>query len=578
MTSNKKPGRAPFLAALMLAVALLATPFTARAYYAGFSDVSASDWYVTGGYLDYVLRAGLMTGYEDGRFGPRDSVARSQVVTVLWRVAGEPDAAEGTPRFPDCDYSESCFYAEAVSWALEAGVVTGYEDGRFGPADPVTREQLSTMLARYAGNVEGLDVSSDGVALSAMADSSSVTLWDGMAWAVDEGILTGDMSTGVPLAMPQGSALREQLAKMITVFHRDILEALPDDEPGGEEGEQPGEPGEPGEGQEPGEPGGEEQLPGGDDDQNPGEGEGQQPGAGGDDGPGAGDVPGEGDDENPGTGDGSGEGDGQDPVQPGQPGGGDDGQNPGAGDGGEPDEPDEPGKPGTGESGDGQNPGVGEESRGRYAAYLDKVAELQASYGPATLVNGTFYGGAVKWVDGLCLVDLKDFGDGQERLLTAWRVPSARPEFPNSATGSGGYWVAIWNYDEENDAVVREWSGSATEDNGGFYHIEITKGVDGRLYYLQVLPEAFTVLGLDDSGSFGYVGNFGGYYQGRDYVYVLDGAVVSSEEYWEALDRFGAGTTDSYLTYDFFTAGYMGVGSPETMLRVTEETIAKLRA
>ena len=530
MTSRKKSGRVSFLAALALAVALLATPFTARAYYAGFSDVAASDWYVTGGYLDYGLRAGLMTGYEDGRFGPRDSVARSQVVTVLWRVAGEPDAAEGTPRFPDCDYSESCFYAEAVSWALEAGVVTGYDDGRFGPADPVTREQLATMLARYAGNVEGIDISSNGVALSAMADSSSVTLWEGMAWAVDEGILTGDMSTGMPLAMPQGSALREQLAKMITVFHRDILEILPGDEPGGEEGEQPGGPGE---GDQPGEPG-DEQLPGGDDDQDSDEGEGQQPGTGDEDGSGAGDAPGEGDDQNPG----------------------------------------EPGKPGGGDS---QNPDAGDEARGRYAAYLDKVAELQASYGPATLVNGTFYGGAVKWVDGLCLVDLKDFGDGRERLLTAWRVPSARSEFPNAATGSGGYWVAVWNYDEETDTVVREWSGSATEDNGGYYHIEITKGVDGRLYYLQVLPETFTVLGLDDGGAFGYVGNFGGYYQGGDYVYVLDGAVVSSEEYWDTLERFGAATTDSYLTYDFFTAGYMGINGPETMLRVTEDTIARLR-
>ena len=420
------------------------------------------------------------------------------------------------------------------------------------------------MLARYAGNVEGLDVSSDGVALSAMADSSSVTLWDGMAWAVDEGILTGDMSAGTPLAMPQGSALREQLAKMITVFHRDILETLPDDEPGGEEGGQPGEPGEgeqpgePGEGQEPGD---DEQLPGGDDGQNPGEGEGQQPGEGDDDEPGVGDVPGEGDGQNPG-----------------QPGGGDDGQNPGAGDGGEPDDPDEPGKPGTGESGDGQNPGVGEESRGRYAAYLDKVAELQASYGPATLTSGTFYGVPEKWVDGLCLVDLKDFGDGQERLLTAWRVPSARPEFPNAATGGGGYWVAIWNYDEETDSVVREWSGSATVDNGGYYHIEITKGVDGRLYYLLILLETFTVLGLDDSGAFGYVGNFGGYYQGRDYVYVLDGAVVSSEEYWDALERFGAATAYSYLTYDFTAGGYMDVEGPETILRVTESTIAKLSA
>lgn len=210
-------------------LALLAAPVTAQAKYESYPDVGPSDWYVTDGSLDYVTEHDLISGYETGLFGPADPVSRSQAVTILWRMAGEPEPAaepqgpEQSTLYPDCDYSESSFYGKAVSWAQETGVATGYETGLFGPADPVTREQLATMLSRYASNVAGLDVSSDGAALDAMADAGSVTLRDGMAWAVDEGIITGDLLTGEPLALPQGTAERAQVAKMVSVFHRDVV-------------------------------------------------------------------------------------------------------------------------------------------------------------------------------------------------------------------------------------------------------------------------------------------------------------------------------------------------------------------
>lgn len=103
--------------------------------------------------------------------------------------------------------------------------MTGYEDGTFGPGDDVTREQLATMIERHASGVEGIDTGSDGSALFAMADAASVSPFarDAMAWVVDEGILTGDLSADQPRALPQGSAQRDQMAKMVSVLHSEVL-------------------------------------------------------------------------------------------------------------------------------------------------------------------------------------------------------------------------------------------------------------------------------------------------------------------------------------------------------------------
>lgn len=191
--------------------------------YRGYSDVCSSDWYVTQGYFDYALDHGIMSGYADGTFGPSDPVSRAQVATVLWRMAGEPEA--DAAQFPDCDYSDQSFYGDAVTWARSTGVISGYDNGNFGPADSITREQLATMLYRYARNVAGVDVSSDGSALAALDGAEGVSQFagDAMEWAVDRGILSGDMSLGYPRVLPQGTADRSQMAKMAVVFQRDVL-------------------------------------------------------------------------------------------------------------------------------------------------------------------------------------------------------------------------------------------------------------------------------------------------------------------------------------------------------------------
>lgn len=199
----------------------LGLPTTAFASYAGFSDVESSEWYVTSGDLDYVLANGIMSGYGDGRFGPSDPVDRAQVATILWRLAGEPAAESET--FPDADYS--AFYGDALRWTRSTGVITGYPDGRFGPSDPVTREQLATMLYRYATIVANKNVNTDATALRKISGAADVSdfAWDAMAWAVNEGILTGDLSAGYARVLPQGTAIRSQMAKMTTVFNRDVL-------------------------------------------------------------------------------------------------------------------------------------------------------------------------------------------------------------------------------------------------------------------------------------------------------------------------------------------------------------------
>lgn len=179
--------------------------------YRGFVDVPADSWYVESGVFDYALDHGLMKGYSDGsnRFGPDDSITRAMAVTVLWRMAGEP-ACEA-PDFDDADYSEESWYKDAVRWARATEVVKGYEGTNFfGPNDPVTREQLAVMVARFASTVSHIDTSSTGAALAAKPDAASVSDWarDAVAWSVDQGILGG-----ASIIDPQGPPLAAKGAR-----------------------------------------------------------------------------------------------------------------------------------------------------------------------------------------------------------------------------------------------------------------------------------------------------------------------------------------------------------------------------
>ena len=167
-----------------------------------FDDVSSSAWYYDA--VMWAYEQGYMTGYGNGNFGPGDSLSRAQMVQILWNYTGSPaTAVSDLPE--DCD--SEAFYAEALSWALGEGCVTGYEDGTFGPADDITREQVVFILWRYFGSPV---VSED---LSAYPDADSLSSWarEAMAWAVSEGIITG---SGGKLD-PQGSCSRAELATIL---------------------------------------------------------------------------------------------------------------------------------------------------------------------------------------------------------------------------------------------------------------------------------------------------------------------------------------------------------------------------
>ena len=179
-----------------------------------FTDVTEANWYYDEVY--YVWANGLMQGTSAATFGPNVDTTRAMVVTILWRLEGEP--ASGY----DMDYSDvagGAWYADAVRWATEHGIVNGSE-GQFYPGGTVTREQLAAMLYRYA-QYKGYDLTAGGD-LSGFADAGAVSGWaeTSLAWAVGQGLLQGSDSQ----VDPQGSAIRAQTAAILMRFCENMLE------------------------------------------------------------------------------------------------------------------------------------------------------------------------------------------------------------------------------------------------------------------------------------------------------------------------------------------------------------------
>ena len=172
-----------------------------------FTDVDADAWYRDD--VQYVYDAGLMTGTTADRFAPNGSMTRAMLVTVLWRQAGSPVVNYA---MDFSDVAEGAWYAEAVRWAAAEGVVGGYGDGRFGPDDPITREQLATILFRHLVG-DGAAELADWLRPYADADQIGAYAVPAMQWAVGHGVLKGD---GDRLD-PQGTATRAQVA---AVLHR----------------------------------------------------------------------------------------------------------------------------------------------------------------------------------------------------------------------------------------------------------------------------------------------------------------------------------------------------------------------
>lgn len=178
-----------------------------------FLDVKESDWFYEA-VLD-VNERGLMTGIQPQMFGPSDELIRAQAAVVLYRMAGCPKTAY-EERFPDVP--EGQYYTDAVIWASKNGIITGYTgSGTFGPSDPITREQLATMLYRYA-KYKGYDTEIKGAGIESYPDRRLVSLYaqEAMGWCAEKGIIAGNADTD--LLIPLRKAVRAVCAVCVSRF------------------------------------------------------------------------------------------------------------------------------------------------------------------------------------------------------------------------------------------------------------------------------------------------------------------------------------------------------------------------
>ena len=172
-----------------------------------FTDVEENGWYHTG--VDFMVKNGFMNGVADDAFDVDGNLTRAQLVTILYRIAGEP---ESTATNPFADVADGQWYTNAVIWAAENGIVKGVNTTTFAPNDQITREQIATILFRYAKaeKVEGK--------LAGFPDAEKVSDYaaDAMAWAAEQGLINGiSESDGKTYLAPQETATRAQIAVIL---------------------------------------------------------------------------------------------------------------------------------------------------------------------------------------------------------------------------------------------------------------------------------------------------------------------------------------------------------------------------
>lgn len=177
-----------------------------------FNDVAYTSWYYDA--VKFVYDKGIMDGVSYYRFAPDATITRGMVVTMLWRMAGEPyEAAAGFT-----DVAAGRYYTTAVAWAAKNGIVEGMTATTFAPDQAITREQLASILYRYA---KWLGFSGYGSDISGYTDAGKVSsyAYDAMSWAVRSGVVTG---TSARVLDPQGTASRAAAAQMFMNFYNYI--------------------------------------------------------------------------------------------------------------------------------------------------------------------------------------------------------------------------------------------------------------------------------------------------------------------------------------------------------------------
>ena len=175
-----------------------------------FTDASEKDWF----YNDtmFVYKNGLMLGTSKTLFSPHGTVTRGMMATILWRMEGSL-APKGENSFTDVEAGR--WYADAITWTAENGIFAGYSKDKFGPDDPITREQLTAIFYRYA-DYKGYKLTVTGN-LDKFEDADKITDYAKtvMQWAVGNGLIKGKSET---LLDPQGTATRAEIAAMLHRF------------------------------------------------------------------------------------------------------------------------------------------------------------------------------------------------------------------------------------------------------------------------------------------------------------------------------------------------------------------------
>lgn len=181
--------------------------FTPRGQYGSFGDVARSDYFFDA--VEWAAEQGIMDGVGGGLFAPHSACTRAQLVTILYRLEGSPAASAN----PFNDIARGSYYEKAVAWAAEHGIVTGYGDGLFGPNDRITREQLASILYRYA-QYKKLDVSvGEDTNILSYNDATRISdyAFPAMQWACGARLLKGANGD----LLPQNTATRAQTATIL---------------------------------------------------------------------------------------------------------------------------------------------------------------------------------------------------------------------------------------------------------------------------------------------------------------------------------------------------------------------------
>lgn len=185
-----------------------------------FKDVKMDDWY--GEALENTVINGIMNGTDLDRFEPSGKASRAMLATVLYRLEGSPGVSF-LPDTPFIDVEDGAWYADAVKWAYNLGVVNGMSPKTFQPDTPLTREQFATMIYRYAKDIRYYDMSVTGISdLSDYTDDADVSDWalEALLWMVQEsrGYINGFEINGQAYLKPGDNTTRAQMATILTRF------------------------------------------------------------------------------------------------------------------------------------------------------------------------------------------------------------------------------------------------------------------------------------------------------------------------------------------------------------------------